>query len=79
MVRTEPAAIRGLKFTSQLYFDDALTTRVHRAPPYAAKTGRRTFNADDRIFAQSGEQLVLAPERSGDGWAARFALALQTG
>jgi protocatechuate 3,4-dioxygenase beta subunit len=77
-VRTDPAAERGHGFTSQLYFDDALTTRVQRASPYAGKTGRRTMNAEDEIFPNGGDQLVLAPERSGDGWAARFGLALQT-
>ena len=33
----------------------------------------------DEIFADGGDQLMLAPERSGQGWAARFDLALQTG
>jgi protocatechuate 3,4-dioxygenase beta subunit len=76
-VRTDPSADRGQVFTSQLYFDDALTSRVHRAPPYNSKDGRRAMNADDEIFADGGDQLVLAPERSGDGWAARFGVALQ--
>jgi len=45
------------EFTSQLYFDDGLTDRVHAQAPYAAK-GRRTLrNADDRIFAENGAQL----------------------
>ncbi|HEU4953312.1 MAG TPA: intradiol ring-cleavage dioxygenase [Gemmatimonadales bacterium] len=76
-VRTDPDADRGQVFTSQLYFDDALTTRVHRAPPYSSKDGRRAMNADDEIYADGGDQLMLAPERSGDGWAARFEVALQ--
>ena len=78
-VRTDPDADRGQVFTSQLYFDDALTTRVHRAPPYSSKEGRRTMNADDEIYTSGGRQLMLAPEHSGDGWAARFDLALQAG
>ena len=78
-VRTDPDADRGQVFTSQLYFDDALTTRVHRAPPYSSKDGRRAMNADDEIYADGGDQLMLAPERSEDGWAARFDVALQAG
>jgi hypothetical protein len=35
------------------------------------------MNADDEIYANGGDQLMLAPERSGDGWAARFEVALQ--
>jgi protocatechuate 3,4-dioxygenase beta subunit len=76
-VRTDPKAERGHEFTSQLYFDDALTTRVLSRPPYAAKTGRRDRNADDRIFSRGGEQLLVAPKAAGDGYAARFEVGLQ--
>lgn len=78
-IRTDPGASTGLEFTSQLYFDDALTTRVHSRMPYAAKSGRgrRDLNADDGIFARGGEQLLLAPRASGEGYAARFEVGLQ--
>ena len=32
-VRTNPAGRRGTEFTSQLYFDEAMTDRVHAQPP----------------------------------------------
>ena len=35
-VRTEPSAARGYEFTSQLYFDDTLTDRVHALEPTRA-------------------------------------------
>jgi protocatechuate 3,4-dioxygenase beta subunit len=78
-IRTDPGARRGLEFTSQLYFDDALTTRVHSRMPYAAKRGRerRDQNEDDRIFARGGDQLLLAPRTAGDGYAARFEVGLE--
>lgn len=78
-IRTEPEAGTGLEFISQLYFDDALTTRVHSRMPYAAKPGRerRDRNADDRIFQRGGDQLLLAPKAAGEGYAARFELGLQ--
>jgi protocatechuate 3,4-dioxygenase beta subunit len=78
-IRTDPKAAQGHEFTSQLYFDDALTTRVLARPPYAAKTGRRDLNADDRIFARGGDQLLVAPKAAGDGYAARFEVGLQVG
>jgi len=65
-------AARGFAFTSQLYFDDALTTRVHALPPYASKGQRTGRNPDDEIYRQGGDQLVLAPAASGPGYAATW-------
>jgi protocatechuate 3,4-dioxygenase beta subunit len=76
-IRTDPGAARGLEFTSQLYFDDALTTRVLSRMPYAAKGGQRDRNSDDRIFARGGDQLLLVPTRAGDGYASRFDVGLE--
>jgi protocatechuate 3,4-dioxygenase beta subunit len=77
-VRTDPGRSSGLEFTSQLYFDDTLTGRIHERAPYAAKRGRRDRNADDRIFGRGGDQLLLATTPAGDGYAARFDLGLQS-
>jgi protocatechuate 3,4-dioxygenase beta subunit len=78
-IRTDPGAERGHEFTSQLYFDDALTTKVFSRMPYADKKGRRDRNEDDRIFGRGGEQLMLAPTAAGDGYAARFEVGLELG
>lgn len=75
-IRTEPGAARGLEFTSQLYFDDALTSRVLAQMPYAARPGKRELNADDRIFGRGGDQLLLAPKPADHGYAARFEVGL---
>jgi protocatechuate 3,4-dioxygenase beta subunit len=67
-------------FTSQLYFDDALTDRVHAVAPYASKGSRTTRNAADGIFQSGGSQLLL--NLTGDntqGYAATFAIGLQFG
>jgi protocatechuate 3,4-dioxygenase beta subunit len=77
-IRTDPESHRGLAFTSQLYFDDSLTSRVHARMPYAAKGQRRDRNSDDRIFSRGGDQLLLAPKAAGDGYEARFTVGLQT-
>lgn len=70
-VRTDPAQGQGYEFTSQLYFDDALTDRVHAREPYVS-TGRRTRNEDDGIFRSGGDQLMLALTESGGGYTDQF-------
>lgn len=76
-IRTAPVAQRNFEFTSQLYFDDLLTDRVHTAPPYASKGPRTSRNQHDWIFRRGGDQLMLAPTTSADGYAASFAIGLQ--
>ncbi len=67
----------GFEFTSQLYFDDALTDRVHAASPYAERGVRTTRNERDGIFRRSGSQLLLAVTPHGAGYAGTFEVALQ--
>ncbi|MFC3282750.1 intradiol ring-cleavage dioxygenase [Litchfieldella rifensis] len=77
-IRTDPDAARGLEFTSQLYFDDVLTDRVHAQPPYAEKGQRDVRNARDGIYRRSGgDELVLALTESGEGFEGRFAIVLE--
>jgi protocatechuate 3,4-dioxygenase beta subunit len=76
-IRTSPAEARGHGFTSQLYFDDALTDRVHARPPYAQKGARHVRNEDDGIFRHGGDQLTLAVAEVGSGYAANFDIGLQ--
>lgn len=75
--RTAPVAHRNFEFTSQLYFDDVLTDRVHVAPPYAAKGPRTARHQHDWFFRRGGDQLMLAPTTAADGYAATFAIGLQ--
>jgi protocatechuate 3,4-dioxygenase beta subunit len=76
-IRTAPVTQRSFEFTSQLYFDDVLTDRVHAAPPYAANGPRTARNQHDWIFRRGGDQLLLAPKITTDGYAATFAIGLQ--
>jgi protocatechuate 3,4-dioxygenase beta subunit len=64
------------EFTSQLYFDDALTDRVHAQLPYSRKGQRRIRNAQDGIFRGGGTDLLLKPVARGRGYAATFDVAL---
>ena len=67
----------GFAFTSQLYFNDALTDRVFSAEPYAGRGSRSTRNMADGIFRRGGSELILAPEPSGAGYAGTFHVALK--
>jgi protocatechuate 3,4-dioxygenase beta subunit len=59
-------------FTSQLYFDDAVTDEVMVRAPYDTRGPRSTLNSQDGIFLSGGSDLVLVTEPEGDGYAATF-------
>ena len=75
-VRTDPAVVRGQEFTSQIYFDEAVTDQVYAVQPYARRGQRRPRNDSDGPFREGGRQLLVAPTRTGQGYAATFDLAL---
>jgi protocatechuate 3,4-dioxygenase beta subunit len=77
-IRLDPEEKTGFEFTSQLYFDDALTDVVHARQPYAGRGAQRLRNSGDGIFRHGGDKLLLAPKAEGDsGYVARFEIALQ--
>jgi protocatechuate 3,4-dioxygenase beta subunit len=76
-VRTAAIAGRNFEFTSQLYFPDELTDRVHTALPYSSKGRRRVRNQHDFIFRDGGNQLMLIPSPTNAGYAATFPIGLE--
>lgn len=78
-VRTSRAGTRAYEFTSQFYFDEQLTDRVHAREPYVAHSGTRMRNERDGIFKNGGSQLTLAVAEAADGYAAAFDLAMRPG
>lgn len=76
-IRTDAGSNQGLEFTSQLYFDEALTDIIHEAAPYSEKEGNRVLNKNDRLFKNGGEQLILTPVKSDEAYEATFAIGLQ--
>ena len=75
-LRSPAAARPGFAFTSQLYFDDALTDRVHAQAPYAVKGRRTRRNGGDGIYRRGGSQLLLALTPSGQGYVGSFDVSL---
>ncbi len=69
----------GYEFTSQWFFDDALSDAVHSQGAYVSKgsTGRLK-NSGDNIFRDSNGLLTLAVAKSGGRYAASFDIGLQS-
>jgi protocatechuate 3,4-dioxygenase beta subunit len=65
------------EFTSQLFFDDALTDEVYLQEPYAQKGTRNMLNTQDNIFNDGGSQLVLSVIPNGAGYASAFDIGMQ--
>jgi protocatechuate 3,4-dioxygenase beta subunit len=63
----------GSVFTSQLFFDDALSDKVFAQAPYAGRGGRRTLNRDDGIYQ---DLLLLSVTEQDGGYAATFPLGI---
>lgn len=76
-IRTESKSARGHEFTSQLYFDEAVTDEVMRKEPYARKGERQMRNERDGIFRRGGDQLMLVVVPGEDGYGATFEIGLQ--
>jgi protocatechuate 3,4-dioxygenase beta subunit len=74
-VRTTTAAAAAYEFTSQLFFNESLTDRVHAKSPYV-KPGRRVMNSDDGIYGSVGDQMRLALLPSGAVFTTAFGIGL---
>jgi protocatechuate 3,4-dioxygenase beta subunit len=65
------------QFTSQLFFEDTLSTEVFAQTPYSQKgTQGITRNAQDGIFQQSQGKLTLNVTKSGSAYAATFDIGI---
>ena len=66
----------GYDFTSQLFFDDALSDQVFAKAPYNTRGERNLRNDNDGIYGQSGGELMLALNPVDDGYETTFDVAL---
>lgn len=74
-IRNFPPANAGFDFTSQLFFDETLSSEVFALPAYQ-KQGSFLRNGDDGIYNQSGGQTLLTLTPQDDGYAATFDIGL---
>jgi protocatechuate 3,4-dioxygenase beta subunit len=75
-IRTKDVNQSSYEFTSQLYFDDAFSEQIYANVPYIRDRHRGTTNANDMIFAEGGDQLLLKPKKTDQGYAATFDIVL---
>jgi protocatechuate 3,4-dioxygenase beta subunit len=66
---------RTAVLTTQLYFDDDFTAKVHEREPYASRRGRDASNASDGIF---NESLLLKLSEEGGGYAGLINLDVES-
>jgi protocatechuate 3,4-dioxygenase beta subunit len=77
-IRTDPGQPHGFDFTSQLYFDDAVTDEVSARHPYAARGPRTIRNESDGIFRRGGGSRLIVPlVKTAQGYAGVFDIGLE--
>lgn len=76
-IRTDPDAEAGFEFTSQLFFDDALSQQVYASGVYASKGAQDQTNESDGIFGQSGGATLLDVTKDGETYKTTFEIAVQ--
>ncbi len=67
----------GYEYTSQLYFDDALSDRVFARGAYPGRPRREVRNAQDWIYQEGGKDLMLAVTEQAQGYAGMFDIGLR--
>jgi protocatechuate 3,4-dioxygenase beta subunit len=75
-IRVPSVSGTAYEFTSQLFFDEAVTDRVHASASYAATGRRSTLNSTDFIYGSAGDLMLLTTTMHGDTHAATFDVGL---
>jgi protocatechuate 3,4-dioxygenase beta subunit len=75
-IRTTVTGNETYEFTSQFFFDDALSDQVFTQAPYNTKGQRDTLNSNDNIYAGGGDQMTLNLTEANGGYATTFEIAL---
>ena len=83
MLRLYAGSARTYAFTSQFFFDDALTDSVYTQGPYSSRGSRSTRNANDGIYGRLSETekagLTLQTSKATNGYAGVINLGVNVG
>lgn len=76
-VRTTGSDGNDYEFTSQMYFDDTISDQIYTQAPYTSHSGQRdTTNANDGIYRDGGDQLMIALAQANQGYSGTFHIGL---
>jgi len=78
-VRTFVGGSKTYEFTSQVFFDDAVSDAVYKQAPYSSRGSRDTRNQSDMVYTSnnnSGAMLLTTLTPTSAGYAAAFAVGL---
>src|SRR5437762_9664676 len=79
-IRNYSGSQKTFEFTSQIFFDDAISDEVYKQSPYSSRGARDTRNATDMVYASnhnSGASLVANLSQSAAGYRATFGIGLR--
>jgi protocatechuate 3,4-dioxygenase beta subunit len=76
-VRLDPDADQGFEFTSQFFFDEAVTDQAYTQAPYSSRGARDTLNETDNIYSGGGDQMLLALTPEGEGYLGTISIGVQ--
>ena len=75
-IRTTGTDGNAYEFTSQLFFTEEFRAVYLATSPYSAEGSPDTTNATDMHYADIGDQMLLKPSATDDGYEATFSIAL---
>lgn len=82
-LRLFAGAAKTYEFTSQFFFDEALTSTVHALSPYASRSTRNTMNSADGIYnslsSAQRSALTLQATKTTNGYTGIITLGVQVG
>ena len=76
-MRSPAPSASAYEFTSQLFFDDALSREIYTsAAPYATRGVQDRSNASDGIYRRGGARMLLDVSETDGAYTAAFDIAL---
>jgi protocatechuate 3,4-dioxygenase beta subunit len=75
-VRVKVAGQGSFEHTSQLYFDEKITTEISKLKPYRERESTRVSNQRDGIFRGGGTKLMLDLRKNGNSYLGKYSIGL---